>query len=57
MSRGVKFTWPGIKPGAFRRLDDGISGTVVVAWDPPMLEDPSEKITSYKVGILISIIT
>ncbi|CAF4237631.1 unnamed protein product [Rotaria socialis] len=49
MSRGVKFSWPGIKPGVFRRLDDGLSSTVVVAWGPPQLEDPTEKIIAYKI--------
>jgi len=49
MSRGVKFTWPGIKAGAFRRLDDGQTGTVVVAWEHPQLEDQSEKLIGFKV--------
>ncbi|CAF1293197.1 unnamed protein product [Rotaria sordida] len=49
MSRGVKFTWPGIKPGTFRRLDDGLTGTVVVAWDHPQLEDETEKLIRFKI--------
>lgn len=49
MSRGVKFTWPGIKPGTFRRLDDGQTGTVVVAWEHPHLEDETDKLIGFKV--------
>jgi hypothetical protein len=49
MSRGVKFTWPGIKPGFFRRLDDGQTGTVVVAWEHPQLEDKAEKLIEFRV--------
>jgi hypothetical protein len=49
MSRGVKFTWPGIKPGAFHRLDDGQTGTVVVAWEHPQLEDETEKLVAFRV--------
>ncbi|CAF1524841.1 unnamed protein product [Rotaria sp. Silwood1] len=49
MSRGVIFTWPGIKPGAFTRLDDGLTGTVVVAWEHPQLEDETEKLIRFKI--------
>jgi len=57
MSRGVKFTWPGIKAGAFRRLDDGQTGTVVVAWEHPQLEDQSEKLIGFKVKNKNSMLT
>ena len=50
MSRGVKFSWPGIKAGTFQRLDDGQTGTVVVAWEHPKLEDDTEKLIGFKVG-------
>lgn len=49
LSREVKFTWPGIKPGAFRRLDDGHTGTIVVAWEHPQLEDPNDQLRGYQV--------
>lgn len=49
MSRGVQFAWPGVKPGAFRRIDDGQAGEIVVAWEYPQLEDETEKILGYKV--------
>ena len=49
MSRGIKFTWPGIKPGVFRRLDDGQTGTVVVAWEHPQIEDDAEKVIGFRV--------
>jgi hypothetical protein len=49
LSRGIKFNWPGIKPGIFRRLDDGLTGTVVVAWEHPHLEDETEKLIGFKV--------
>ncbi|CAF3616975.1 unnamed protein product [Adineta steineri] len=48
MSRGVKFLWPGIKPGIFRRLDDGQTGIVVVAWEQPRLEDETDKLIGFK---------
>ncbi|CAF4278573.1 unnamed protein product, partial [Adineta steineri] len=48
MSRGVKFLWPGIKPGLFRRLDDGQTGIVVVAWEQPRLEDETDKLIGFK---------
>jgi hypothetical protein len=51
MSRPVQFPWPGIKPGAFRRMDDGQTGTIVVAWEHPQMEDETEKIIKYKVRI------
>jgi hypothetical protein len=49
MSRGVQFAWPGIKPGAFKRVDDGQAGTITVAWEHPQLEDEMEKLIGYKV--------
>lgn len=49
MSRSVQFPWPGIKPGAFRRIDDGQAGAVIVAWEQPQLEDKTEKILGFKV--------
>ena len=49
MSRGVEFAWPGIKPGAFRRIDDGQTGNIIVAWEHPKFEDESEKLLGYKV--------
>lgn len=49
MSRGIKFTWPGIKPGIFRRLDNGQTGTVVVAWEHPQIEDDTEKVIEFRV--------
>ena len=49
LSRGVEFTWPGIKPGAFRRLDDGKTGTVIVAWDHPRLEDETDRLVGFRV--------
>jgi hypothetical protein len=49
MSRGVQFAWPGIKPGAFRRIDDGQTGNIIVAWEHPQLEDEMDKIIKYKV--------
>ena len=44
MSRGVTFTWPGIKAGAFKRIDNGQIGNIIVAWEHPKLEDENEKI-------------
>jgi hypothetical protein len=49
MSRGVQFSWPGMKPGAFRRIDDGQTDTIIVAWEHPQLEDENEKLLGYKV--------
>ncbi len=49
MSREVPFVWPGVKPGAFRRVDDGQSGNITVAWEHPQLEDETEKLLGYKV--------
>jgi hypothetical protein len=49
MSRGVQFAWPGIKPGAFKRIDDGQTGNIIVAWEHPQMEDEAEKIIGYKV--------
>jgi hypothetical protein len=49
MSREVRFAWPGIKPGAFRRIDDGQTGNIIVAWEHPQLEDEMDKIIKYKV--------
>ena len=49
MSRGVQFTWPGIRAGALRRVDDGQTGAVVVAWEHPQLEDEMEKLLSFEV--------
>ena len=49
MSRGIKFTWPGIKPGVFRRLDNGQTGTVVVAWEHPQTDDDTEKVIGFRV--------
>ncbi|CAF0883109.1 unnamed protein product [Adineta steineri] len=48
MSRAVQFAWPGIKPGSFKRIDDGQTGTITVAWEHPQLEDEMEKIIGYK---------
>ena len=50
MSRSVNFAWPGIKPGAFRRVDDGQAGTILLTWEPPRLEDETEKLIGFKVG-------
>lgn len=49
MSRGVQFAWPGVKPGAFRRVDDGQTGNIIVAWEHPQIEDEMEKLLEYKV--------
>jgi hypothetical protein len=49
MSRSVQFSWPGIKPGAFKRIDDGQTGTITVAWEHPQLEDEMEKLLAFKV--------
>jgi hypothetical protein len=49
MSRGVHFAWPGIKPGAFRRIDDGQTGYIIVAWEHPQLEDETEKLKEFRV--------
>lgn len=49
MSRSIQFSWPGIKPGAFRRMDDGQTGTIIVAWEHPQLEDEMEKLIGFKV--------
>jgi hypothetical protein len=49
MSRGIQFAWPGMKPGAFRRIDDGQTGSIIVAWEHPQLEDEMEKLIGYKV--------
>ncbi|CAF0920401.1 unnamed protein product [Adineta ricciae] len=48
LSRGVKFTWPGIKPGVFQRLDDGQTGTVIVAWEQPLLEDDTDRLIAFR---------
>lgn len=50
MSRSVEFSWPGVRAGAFRRVDDGQTGTILLAWDPPRLEDETEKLIGFKVG-------
>ena len=50
MSRKVDFSWPGVRAGAFRRVDDGQTGTILLAWDPPRLEDETEKLIGFKVG-------
>ena len=49
MSRGVHFAWPGIKPGAFKRIDDGQTGYIIVAWEHPQLEDETEKLKGFRV--------
>lgn len=49
MSRGVQFAWPGVKSGTFRRIDDGQSGDIIVAWEHPQIEDETEKLLGYKV--------
>jgi hypothetical protein len=49
MSRRVQFSWPGIKPGALRRIDNGQTGTIIVAWEHPQLEDETEKLIGFKV--------
>ena len=49
MSRSIQFLWPGIKPGAFRRVDDGQSSIVMLKWDNPTFEDKAEKLLGYKV--------
>ncbi|UJR13408.1 hypothetical protein I4U23_000423 [Adineta vaga] len=48
LSRGVKFTWPGIKPGIFRRIDNGQTGTVIVDWEHPHLEDETDKLIGFR---------
>ncbi|CAF0725940.1 unnamed protein product [Rotaria sordida] len=48
MSRGVQFSWPGIKPGAFKRMDDGQTGIIIVVWEHPQLEDEMEKLIGFK---------
>ncbi|UJR33951.1 hypothetical protein I4U23_021369 [Adineta vaga] len=48
MSRAVQFVWPGVRPGAFKRIDDGQTGAIVVAWEHPKLEDETEKIIGYR---------
>ncbi|CAF2333699.1 unnamed protein product [Rotaria sp. Silwood2] len=48
MSRGVQFSWPGIKPGAFKRLNDGQTGSIIVSWEHPQLEDQMEKLIGFK---------
>ncbi|CAF4061589.1 unnamed protein product, partial [Rotaria magnacalcarata] len=49
MSRGIKFAWPGVKPGAFKRIDDGQTGAVIVVWENPQLEDETEKLLGYRI--------
>jgi hypothetical protein len=51
MSRIVQFTWPGIRPGKFRRTGDGQGGLITFHWQHPKLEDPSEKIIQFRVGV------
>lgn len=53
LSRAVLFQWPGVRPGVFRRIDDGQMGNVVVAWEHPQLEDEKEKLLAYKVRVPI----
>lgn len=49
MSRPLKFTWPGIKPGAFRRVDDGQTGTILLSWEHPKFEDDAERLVAFRV--------
>ncbi|CAF5161471.1 unnamed protein product, partial [Rotaria sp. Silwood1] len=49
ISHCVQFSWPGIKPGTFRRMNDGQTGTIIVAWEHPQLEDEMEKLLGFKV--------
>jgi hypothetical protein len=49
LSRGAHFAWPGIKPGAFKRIDDGQTGNIIVAWEHPQLEDEMERLIGFKV--------
>ncbi len=49
ISRAVQFAWPGMKPGAFKRIDDGQTGTIILTWEHPQLEDEMEKLIGYKV--------
>jgi len=49
LSRGVLFQWPGVRPGAFKRIDDGQTGNIIVAWEHPKIEDEKEKLLGYKV--------
>ncbi len=49
MSRDVKFAWPGVKPGAFKRIDNGQMGNIILAWEHPQIEDETEKLLGYKV--------
>lgn len=49
MSRAVKFAWPGIRPGAFRRKDNGQTGAITVTWEHPQLEDETEDLIGYEV--------
>ena len=49
MSRAIEFAWPGVKPGAFRRRDDGQTGVVTVVWEPPQLEGENEELRGFKV--------
>jgi len=48
MSRPLKFTWPGIKPGAFRRVDDGQTGTILLSWEHPKFEDDAERLIAFR---------
>ena len=50
ISRGVPFAWPGVKPGALRRIDDGQTGNIILAWEHPQLEDEKEKLLGYRVN-------
>jgi hypothetical protein len=38
-----------MKPGAFKRIDDGQTGTIILTWEHPQLEDEMEKLIGYKV--------
>ncbi|CAM4854988.1 unnamed protein product [Rotaria socialis] len=49
MSRDIKFAWPGVKPGAFKRIDDGQTGSVIVVWENPQLEDETERLLGYRI--------
>jgi hypothetical protein len=51
MSRTIQFAWPGVKTGAFRRLDDGQVGLIKLAWEHPQLEDETEKLIGFKVDL------
>ncbi|CAF0740560.1 unnamed protein product, partial [Didymodactylos carnosus] len=48
MSRSLEFTWPGIRPGVMRRIDDGQGGPVIMVWDDPKLEE-NDNLVAFKV--------